>query len=130
MASQIDPFDPMEKAIRELGEQYLAQTEHLHRDWTLVHEYPLSRELLTLSRVWKSPGGSDYVIAAKGAPEAIADLCHFDATQTRDFTGQVSAMAEEGLRVLGVARACLKETGLPGLQHDYSVRIPRVDRAG
>jgi Ca2+-transporting ATPase len=120
LASQTDPFDPMEKAIRELGEQYLAQTEHLHRDWTLVHEYPLSRQLLTLSRVWKSPGGSEHVIAAKGAPEAIADLCHFDAAQTRDLAGHVSAMAEGGLRVLGVARACLKDTGLPGLQHDYT----------
>jgi P-type Ca2+ transporter type 2C len=120
LASQTDPFDPMEKAIRELGEQYLAQTEHLHRNWTLVHEYPLSRELLTLSRVWKSPDGSDYVIAAKGAPEAISDLCHFGEKRTRDLNGHVSAMAEEGLRVLGVARACLRETILPGLQHDYS----------
>jgi Ca2+-transporting ATPase len=119
LASQIDPFDPMEKAIRELGEQYLAQTEHLHQSWALVHEYPLSKELLTLSRVWKSPSGADYVIGAKGAPEAIADLCHFDATQVKDLTRHIGAMAEEGLRVLGVAKACFKETSLPGLQHDF-----------
>lgn len=119
LASQIDPFDPMEKAIRELGEQSLAQTEHLHQSWALVHEYPLSKELLTLSRVWKSPDGADYVIGAKGAPEAIADLCHFDATQVKDLTRHIGAMAEEGLRVLGVAKACFKETSLPGLQHDF-----------
>jgi P-type Ca2+ transporter type 2C len=119
LASQIDPFDPMEKAIRELGEQHLAQTEHLHQNWALVHEYPLSKELLALSRVWKSPGGSDYVIAAKGAPEAIADLCHFDETQRRDLTKHINSMAEEGLRVLGVAQARFKETSLPGLQHDF-----------
>ncbi|MCJ7593454.1 MAG: cation-translocating P-type ATPase, partial [Desulfobacterales bacterium] len=119
LASQIDPFDPMEKAIRGLGEQYLAQTEHIHRNWTMVHEYPLSRELLTLSRVWKSPGDSDYVIASKGAPEAIADLCHFNATQTTEITRRVSTMAEEGLRVLGVAKAHFNETGLPGAQHEF-----------
>ncbi|MCJ7618075.1 MAG: cation-translocating P-type ATPase [Desulfobacterales bacterium] len=119
LASQIDPFDPMEKAIRELGEQYLAQSEHVHQNWAMVHEYPLSRELLTLSRVWKSPGDSNYVIAAKGAPEAIADLCHFDTAQTGKLAMQINAMAEEGLRVLGVAKACLKEGSLPGLQHDY-----------
>ena len=119
LASQIDPFDPMEKAIRELGERYLAQTEHLHRSWALVHEYPLSKELLALSRVWKSPDGADYVIGAKGAPEAIADLCHFDATQVKDLTRHIGALAEEGLRVLGVAKACFKETSLPGLQHDF-----------
>jgi len=119
LASQIDPFDPMEKAIKELGEQYLAQTEHIHRNWTMVHEYPLSRELLALSRVWKSPGDSDYVIAAKGAPEAIADLCHFNATQTTEITRRVSTMADEGLRVLGVAKANFNETGLPGAQHEF-----------
>jgi P-type Ca2+ transporter type 2C len=119
LASQIDPFDPMEKAIRELGEQYLAQTEHLHQSWALVHEYPLSKELLALSRVWKSPDGADYVIGAKGAPEAIADLCHFDSTQVKDLTTHIGALAEEGLRVLGVAKACFKETSLPGLQHDF-----------
>jgi Ca2+-transporting ATPase len=119
LASQIDPFDPMEKAIRELGEQYLAGTEHLHHSWALVHEYPLSKELLSLSRVWKSPDGADYVIGAKGAPEAIADLCHFDSAQVKDLTTHIGALAEEGLRVLGVAKACFKETSLPGLQHDF-----------
>ena len=79
LASKRDPFDPMEKAIRLLGDKYLARSEHLHDNWTLVHEYPLSPELLALSHVWQSPDGSDYVVAAKGAPEAIADLCHFDA---------------------------------------------------
>ena len=50
-----------------------------HRDWELVREYPLSDELLALSHVWRSPDGARYLIAAKGAPEAIADLCHLDA---------------------------------------------------
>ena len=119
LAGQIDPFDPMEKAIRDLGEQCLTQTEHLHRNWSLVREYPLSKELLALSRVWRSPGGKDYMIAAKGAPEAIADLCHFDESQTRELTRHTSTMAEEGLRILGVANARFKETALPGVQHEF-----------
>ena len=64
---------------RNSASGYLARTEHLHDNWTLVHEYPLSPGLLALSHVWKSPDGRDYVIAAKGAPEAIADLCHLAA---------------------------------------------------
>ena len=35
LASQKDPFDPMEKAFKELGEHFLAATEHLHGDWVL-----------------------------------------------------------------------------------------------
>lgn len=119
LASQKDPFDPMEKALKQLGDQDLAHTEHLHNDWTLVHEYPLSEKVLALSRIWKSPDSSEYVIAAKGAPEAVADLCHFDKAQTQDQSKQVGAMAGDGLRVLGVARAFFKKTELPGEQHDF-----------
>jgi Ca2+-transporting ATPase len=120
LASQIDPFDPMEKAIKQLGEQYLAQTEHLHEDWNLVHEYPLSKELLSLSRVWRSPNGTDYIIAAKGAPEAIADLCHFNKKQTEELSSHISTMADEGLRVLGVAKARFEKKALPNEQHDFT----------
>jgi Ca2+-transporting ATPase len=120
LASPVDPFDPMDTAFKELGERFLAQTEHLHRDWSLVREYPLSDRLLALSHVWRSPGGGDYVIAAKGAPEAIADLCHFGEDRCAALDAEVAAMADDGLRVLGVARAGFAASaGLPGVQHDF-----------
>lgn len=118
LASQIDPFDPMEKAFRQLGNDYLAKTEHLHSNWKLVQEYPLSRELLAMSRVWRSPGGEQYVIAAKGAPEAIADLCHLDDAGRQELSLKITVMASEGMRVLGVAKACLRGN-LPPQQHDF-----------
>ena len=81
LASAKDPFDPMEKAFHELGRQQLADTEHLHGpEWTLVQAYGLRPDLLAMSHVWQAADGrQDFVIAAKGAPEAIADLCHLDA---------------------------------------------------
>lgn len=118
LASQRDPFDPMEKAFKRLGDEYLARTEHIHSDWSLVQEYPLSRELLAMSRVWKSPGGEQYVIAAKGAPEAVADLCHLDERQRKELSLKIKSMADEGLRVLGVAEACFSGN-LPAEQHDF-----------
>ena len=120
LASQRDPFDPMERAIKEFGEQYLAHTEHLHGDWHLVKEYPLSPVLLAMSHVWRAPEGIDYMIAAKGAPEAVADLCHFNDSQQQELLSAVTRMADEGLRVLGVARSCFREAGLPGEQHDFT----------
>ena len=52
------------------------------------------------------PTSADYVIAAKGAPEAIADLCHLDdAASSPTLTEQVEAATAGGLRVLAVARA-------------------------
>jgi Ca2+-transporting ATPase len=119
LASQRDPFDPMEKALRKLGDQCLLNTEHLHDDWILEREYPLSQDLLSISLVWKSPVYDKYVIAAKGAPEAIADLCHMPENSIQELAGHIHKMADEGLRVLGVARAYFSQLPLPGEQHDF-----------
>lgn len=119
LASQIDPFDPMEKALREIGEKNLSDTEHLHRDWALVQEYPLSKDLLTMSRVWKSSGSNKYVIAAKGAPEAVFDICHLNEEEISVLSEKIDVMAAEGLRILGVAKSEFTEPDLPGEQHDF-----------
>ena len=123
LASQRDPFDPMEKAFHELGTARLARTEHLHADWKLERGYPLSPSLLAMSHVWKSPTGQDYVVAAKGSPEAIADLCHLSVEQTQIIDEQVAAMAQDGLRVLGVAKGVFKQADLPGGQHDFTFKF-------
>jgi Ca2+-transporting ATPase len=123
LASPVDPFDPMDRAFKELGEQYLADTEHVHRDWELVREYPLSEDLLALSHVWRSPDERDYVIAAKGAPEAIADLCHLDASEQAVLARQVEAATSGGQRVLAIARAKFGATdALPAGQHAFEFR--------
>jgi len=104
LASQVDPFDPMERAIKDLNEQWLAEPDRL-MSGALVKAYPLSDRLLAMSHAWQVPGESGYTVAAKGAPEAIADLCHLDEPQRNTLTAQVREMAEGGLRVLGVAEA-------------------------
>ena len=120
LASPLDPFDPMEKAMQELAGRTLSDTEHIHKDWILTKEYPLSEKLLAMSHVWKSPEGSDFVIAAKGAPEAIADLCHLDPGQIADLKDQINHMTRDGLRVLGVAKSHFSSANLPAEQHDFN----------
>jgi len=123
LASHRRAFDPMESAIGEAGQRLLAHTEHLHTDWTLMDDYPLSPEMLAMSRVWQSPDRREFLIAAKGSPEAIVDLCHLDAERSALIADQVLAMAADGLRVLGVAQATFAPTVLPGLQHDFDFRF-------
>jgi Ca2+-transporting ATPase len=123
LASQKDPFDPVETAIADLGATTLSDTEHIHHDWLLAREYPLSPELMALSYVWRSPDGADYIIAAKGAPEAIADLCHLDAGAKDRLSRQVEELASEGLRILGAAKASFSPANLPGDQHDFTFRF-------
>jgi len=120
LASPVDPFDPMDRAFRDVVDTHLAGTEHVHRDWRLVREYPLSDHLLALSHVWQSPDVSSYVIAAKGAPEAIIDLCHLDDAARASIEADVEAATAGGLRVLGVSRARFAASRqLPTEQHDF-----------
>ncbi len=96
-ASAPDPFDPMEKAFHALHGR-LAGGE-------LVHGYGLRPDLLAVTQLWKLPGAADHLVAAKGAPEAIAALCRFDAERLAALAREVDRMAGEGMRVLAVAEA-------------------------
>ncbi|MCP9825753.1 HAD-IC family P-type ATPase [Synechococcus sp. EJ6-Ellesmere] len=103
LASRGDPVDAMELAIQRLAADHLGGTEHLHPDWPLEREYPLQSDLLVFSRLWHD-GDGGLRLAAKGAPEAIADLCHLDAGQTTALLAAADELAARGLRVLAVAR--------------------------
>ncbi|SDZ75143.1 MULTISPECIES: cation-translocating P-type ATPase [Acidovorax] len=104
LATPGDPFDPMEKAIQHFGHQWLEGTEHVHDGREPEFEYALSGEILAMTRVFASDEPDLHLLATKGAPEAVADLCHLDAARLGAIRRQVEAMAERGLRVLGVAR--------------------------
>lgn len=119
LAGNLDPFDPMEKALKKLGERFLASSEHLHDRWKLVRQYPLSKELLSIAHVWKSGQSQEFVVAAKGAPEAIVDLCHMDETRSGEIVNLTHSMASEGLRVLGVAKTSCENAPLPDNQHNF-----------
>lgn len=119
LSSQINPFDPMEKAITVVGDQFLKNTEHLHTDWEMIKEYPLSKELLAMSRVFLNTETKTRTIAAKGAPEAIFDLCHLSEERIAELAEAIDQMASKGLRVLGVAKDVENLSELPDIQHDF-----------
>jgi len=125
LGSAADPFDPMEKAFHQLGEEQLAHTEHLHGGkWKLVRAYGLRPGLLAMSHVWQAEeNGGENIIAAKGSPEAIADLCHLGAADLAALMGAADAMATNGMRVLGVARAVFEGPAWPDTQHDFTFSL-------
>jgi Ca2+-transporting ATPase len=112
LASRRDPFDPMELAFARLADDQLAGTEHLHPEWTLVREYPLSRARLAVLQVWRPPHG-ELVVACKGAPEAVGALCRLGADASERVATQARVLASDGLRVLGVARGELPRDAIP-----------------
>jgi Ca2+-transporting ATPase len=119
LASRKDPYDPMELAFVSAGSKFLQGTEHLHHDWSLKKEYPLSSELLSITHAWKPKIGGGFVVGAKGAPEAIIDLCHMSKENAEAAHKAAETMASEGLRVLGVAKASSDQAALPMKQHDF-----------
>lgn len=109
LASERQPFDPMERALTALGQAHLPANT-LHPDWTLVHEYGLTPELPAMTHVWQRSGADlladgPYCVAIKGASEAVAALCGLPDAALLVLAEHTLAMAERGLRVLAVARA-------------------------
>ena len=102
LASRGDPVDAMEQAIQRLAQAELGGSEHLHPDWPLEREYPLQSDLLVVSQLWRDAAGQRQ-LAAKGAPEAIADLCHLPPAEAEALLASADALAAQGLRVLAVA---------------------------
>ncbi len=105
LASEPDPQDPMDKAIAAFERDVVKTSADAHKGWRLVHEYALTPQLLALSHVWEVPGQAAHTVAAKGAPEAVAGLCKMLDAALADVRLQAEAMAAQGMRVLGVARA-------------------------
>jgi Ca2+-transporting ATPase len=123
LSSQTNPFDPMEKAILKLSELHLDGTDHIHSDWEMLKEYPLSKDLLAMSRAFRQTGTDEKTIAVKGAPEAIFDLCHMGAEQQQELASAVEHLAGKGLRVLGVGKARIDYLDLPDIQHDFDFQF-------
>jgi Ca2+-transporting ATPase len=110
-ASSVDPFDPMERALHEA-----AADSSTAEGGTFIREYPLSRELLAMSRVVAFENNEAYDVFAKGAPEAIARLC---AEPLAAIANDAGEMALRGLRVLGVAHARVRSDALPESQSGF-----------
>ena len=123
LSSAREPSDPMEKAFHALQKERLPQLDH-GAGWTLVKQYGLRPDLLAMTQAWKGPGpGSEMVIAAKGAPEAVAELCHLAEAERGKLAAVVDLVAAEGMRVLAVARGSFKGGALPESQHDIDFEM-------
>lgn len=100
LASPRSAHDPMDLAFRRLGDGHLGGA---HERWELVHEYPLSTSILAVGNVWRIDGLEHLMVAVKGAPEAVATLCHLGETDAAMLLTQVHGPASRGERILGVA---------------------------
>ena len=124
LGSEIEPHDPMEQAFHAFAQRYLDAVAAPAPTWTLVREYELSADLMAMSHVWQNPALAHQVVACKGAPEAVAELCHLPAERRQQLEAQAMRLAAQGLRVIGVARATHSlGNNWPEVQHDFDLEL-------
>ncbi|WP_232478516.1 cation-translocating P-type ATPase [Roseomonas rosulenta] len=115
LASVPQPFDPMEKAFHAMADG-MAQPA-----LDLIRTYGLRPDLLAMTNIWRS--GTETIVATKGAPEAIALLCHLDAEARAALIARTEVLAAKGMRVLAVARATHSGEAWPETQDRFAFRL-------
>jgi Ca2+-transporting ATPase len=118
LASDDHRLDPMERALAELFEIVVPTPPSRE----LLREYPLRAELLAVTRVWRFEG--QRLVAAKGAPEAIAGLCGLRGETLQALRADVETLARRGIRVLAVARGVAAgDAALPSTAAGFELRF-------
>jgi len=117
IASRPRTADPMEQAILAAAGRGLGPSHGPHEASALESDYALQPDLLAMTLVWRDADGRRHV-AAKGAVEAICDLCHMNDADAQALTRRAAELAAAGLRVLAVARGRLGSETPPPRQHD------------
>lgn len=118
-ASAPNPVDPMERALVKLRDAQAGPAGETSDGWLLEKSYGLRPDLLAMSQAWRCGGKAEALVAAKGAPEAIAELCRLPSADRDTLMAVVREMAADGLRVLGIARANFADPQWPQSQRDF-----------
>ena len=118
LASAAEPTDPMEVALH--GAHGAVRGTALPAGLP-AHAYTLRPDLLAMSNIWDD--GDALTLCAKGAPEAIASLCQLSGPEHAAMTAAVEAMAERGIRVIGVATATPRDRNWDATQSHYDYTL-------
>jgi P-type Ca2+ transporter type 2C len=94
--------DPMDVAVHTLAKTQLLSTYAEHTSRSIIRAYGLRPDLFAVANVVAEEKGAKAY--AKGAVEAIAELCQLSVEQLAAIRMQVDTLAQHGMRVLGVAQ--------------------------
>jgi len=114
-ASEINPFDKMEKSIHHV---YSLVTEIDKRpDYSLIYEYPLGGKPPVMTHVFSDKKTSN-IIACKGSVEGVINQSNLTDQQKQNIHKKTKLLASKGFRVLAVAKSDHDVNNLPESQHD------------
>lgn len=115
-ASEPIPFDPMEVALHEHYAEIVTADERPH--YKLIHEYPLSGIPPMMTHIFENREGNR-IIATKGAPEALVQICNLSAAEIQSIHGAIEELALDGYRVLGVGTVVFDGADFPKEQQNF-----------
>jgi P-type Ca2+ transporter type 2C len=104
-----EPSDPMDSAVHALAEKKLGSTKDNFKSTELIHAYGLRPELFAVVNILSREGESHPTAFAKGALEAIAELCQQPEEQLIKIRSEFDKLAKNGIRVLGIAKAVISD---------------------
>jgi Ca2+-transporting ATPase len=120
LSNQLNPHDPIDLAFKESAEKWRDDAGIINKNMELIHEYPIENDSLNVINIWKKDN-INIILAAKGSPESIIDLCVIDDKEKKEIYKTIELMAEKGLRVLGVASGSATE--IPKKRTDIKLKF-------
>jgi len=115
-ASEPIPFDPMEVALHQVYAKIASSDER--PDYHMIHEYPLGGKPPMMTHLFENQS-RQRIIAAKGAPEAMMQVCQLSSTEKQQIEDAMKTLATDGYRVLGVGTAQFEGNEFPENQQDF-----------
>lgn len=125
-ASEVSPFDPMEKAIHQAYAKITPADKRPH--FKMIHEYPLSGSPPIMTHIFAEIAQSDgispqRIVACKGAVESLIRQSVLSESDKKKIHERANFFANQGLRVLGVGRVLDTNTAFPSTQHEFSFQF-------
>ena len=131
-ASAAEPSDPMDLAVHVMSRSMGGPSRTTPGERSLIRAYGLRPDLFAVVNVIADGAQHNVRAYAKGAVEAIGELCHFSTDRLAAVRIQVDELAERGVRVLAVARSAnldgKAEVTVARVRARLRVRISRPDR--
>jgi P-type Ca2+ transporter type 2C len=104
-ASAKEPSDPMDLAVHAMATSIGGLRRPGNTDRRLTRAYGLRPDLFAVANVISDGEQRSTRAYAKGALEAISELCHLQNERLAFVRTQVDELADRGVRVLAVARS-------------------------
>jgi Ca2+-transporting ATPase len=115
-ASEVLPFDPMEKSIHSFYELHAPVDQR--KSYKMVHEYPLGGKPPIMTHVFEKPNG-EKIVAVKGSVEGVMNQCDLSEADSAKILFEVAKFTEMGFRVLAVGKAAPEIDTFPKSQYEF-----------